>query len=95
MHDTPAPSPETFGPAEFRAIRERLGLSAAGMGALLRVNGRTIRKWEAGDRAIPGLAAMALGLLLRLDQAALAAALAAVAPKRGRRRAAPPTPASD
>ena len=42
-------------PAEFRRIRRALGLSAQGLARLLQVSdGRTVRRWEAGDRDIPG-----------------------------------------
>jgi DNA-binding transcriptional regulator YiaG len=41
-------------PREFRAIRNQLGLSAAKLAKELGVaSGRTIRRWEAGDRKIP------------------------------------------
>jgi DNA-binding transcriptional regulator YiaG len=48
---------------ELKAARTRLGLTQAGLAALLRVDGRTIRKWEAGDREIPGTAEVALEAL--------------------------------
>ncbi len=42
-------------PAEFKAIRRGLGLSAQAMARAVGVSdGRTIRRWEAGDRDIPG-----------------------------------------
>jgi DNA-binding transcriptional regulator YiaG len=42
-------------PAELRAARNALGLSAEGFARLVAVqSGRTVRKWEAGDREIPG-----------------------------------------
>ena len=51
-------------PAELRTIRAQLGLSQAGLAALLKVgSGRTVRRWEAGERDIPGPAAVALKLL--------------------------------
>lgn len=41
--------------AELKAKRHALGLSAEGFARLVRVqSGRTVRKWEAGDRDIPG-----------------------------------------
>jgi len=52
--------------ALFRRCRQALGLSTAGMArALLVSDGRTIRRWEAGDRAVPGPAWVAMGFLLR------------------------------
>ena len=42
-------------PTEFKAIRHALGLSAQGLARALGVSdGRTVRRWEAGDRDIPG-----------------------------------------
>jgi len=42
-------------PTEFRRIRQALGLSTQGLARLLQVSdGRTVRRWEAGDRDIPG-----------------------------------------
>lgn len=51
-------------PDEFRAVREKLELSAEAFAAALHVSsGRTVRRWEAGDRAIPGPVALLAGLL--------------------------------
>jgi DNA-binding transcriptional regulator YiaG len=43
-------------PAELKAARHALGLSAAGLAHMVRVEGggRTVRRWEAGEREIPG-----------------------------------------
>jgi len=42
-------------PEQFRAIRQRAGLSQARLAALLRLSdGRTIRRYESGERPIPG-----------------------------------------
>ena len=42
-------------PDEFKAAREKLGLSQNRLAQLFRVaDGRTVRRWEAGDRDIPG-----------------------------------------
>lgn len=42
-------------PAELKSIRHSLGLSAEGLARLVGVeSGRTVRRWEAGDRDIPG-----------------------------------------
>lgn len=53
-------------PAEFKTLRERLGLSAQAFGDLLprRVNDRTVRYWEAGKLPIP---ADARDFIRRLD----------------------------
>ena len=51
-------------PAEFKAIRHRLGLSAQALARVLGVSdGRTVRRWEAGDRDIPGPARVLMLLL--------------------------------
>ncbi|KKL58854.1 hypothetical protein LCGC14_2221200 [marine sediment metagenome] len=53
-------------PTEFRTIRYAFGYSAEGLARALRVqSGRTIRKWEAGDRDIPGPAQVVMRLLER------------------------------
>jgi DNA-binding transcriptional regulator YiaG len=42
-------------PDELKAKRHALGLSAERFAQMVRVqSGRTVRKWEAGDRDIPG-----------------------------------------
>ncbi len=42
-------------PDDLRAARAALGLSAEGFARLVRVeSGRTVRRWEAGERDIPG-----------------------------------------
>lgn len=44
-----------IGPAELKHIRQSLGLSAEVFARLVRVeSGRTVRRWEAGERDIPG-----------------------------------------
>ena len=51
---------------EFKTIRHGLALSAQAMARLLRVSdGRTVRRWEAGDRDIPGPAQVVMRLLER------------------------------
>ncbi len=51
-------------PAEFRQIRLSLGLTQAGLGCVLRCGdvdpGRTIRRYEAGERKIPALVAVVM-----------------------------------
>jgi transcriptional regulator with XRE-family HTH domain len=42
-------------PETFRTIRQQAGLSQARLAALLRLgDGRTIRRYEGGERTIPG-----------------------------------------
>ena len=53
-------------PQEFRTIRRALGLSAEGCARVLGVSaGRTIRRWEAGSREIPGPVLRLMHLLNR------------------------------
>ncbi len=52
-------------PSELKNARTALGLTAEGLAKLLRVQGgRTIRKWEAGDREIPGPVATLIEALM-------------------------------
>jgi transcriptional regulator with XRE-family HTH domain len=56
-------------PERFRAIRQRAGLSQARLAALLRLSdGRTIRRYETGERSIPGPVSL---LMEMLDRGAL------------------------
>jgi DNA-binding transcriptional regulator YiaG len=41
-------------PATFRAALAALGYTQAAFAAFARVDTRTVRKWAAGDRPIPG-----------------------------------------
>ena len=55
-------------PAELKAARKKLGMSAAELADVLllgRGGGRSIRRWEAGDSRIPGPAEVAINLLLQ------------------------------
>ena len=47
-------------PEEFRAARERLGLSAHGLARKLGVHPRTVFRWQDGTQPIPGPVAAAL-----------------------------------
>lgn len=52
-------------PSDFKAGRHTLGLSTNGLAKLFRVSdGRTVRRWEAGDRDIPGPAKVLMAWLL-------------------------------
>ena len=51
--------------AELKAARRDLGLSARGLALALQVSdGRTIRRWEAGENPVPGPVAVAVRLML-------------------------------
>lgn len=50
---------------ELRRARAALGLSTEGLARLVDVQGgRTVRKWEAGDRDVPGPVAVLLRALM-------------------------------
>jgi len=51
-------------PTELKAIRQRYGLTQSDLARILRIeDGRTVRRWEAGDRAISGPATVLLELM--------------------------------
>ncbi len=51
-------------PAQFKAIRERAGLTQSGLAAFLRISDlRSVRRWERGERAISGPVAYLMELL--------------------------------
>ncbi len=54
-------------PEQLREARQALGMSAAKLAEALRLGrggDRTVRRWEAGDRAIPGPVEVAVAYLL-------------------------------
>jgi len=60
-------------PADLKAARHALGLSADGLARVVRVeDGRTVRRWEAGERDIPGpvtvLLEVAMNYLAKKEQ---------------------------
>jgi DNA-binding transcriptional regulator YiaG len=57
-------------PAELKFARNALGLSAEGFARLVRVeSGRTVRRWESGERDIPGPVTVIVDLLLASEEA--------------------------
>ncbi len=53
-------------PADLKAARLKLGLSAARFAVEVGVgSGRTVRRWEAGDSPIPGPVERLVNFLLR------------------------------
>ncbi len=50
--------------AEYRAKIKKLGITDARFARICRVDGRTTRRWSAGDRDVPGPATALLDLLL-------------------------------
>lgn len=60
-------------PAEIRAARKALGLSANGLAEALRLGkggGRTVRRWESGETPVSGPAQVAIELTLAIRSAA-------------------------
>ena len=60
-------------PDELKAARRALGLSADGLARVVRIeDGRTVRRWEAGEREIPGpvtvLMEVAMNYLIQKDR---------------------------
>lgn len=59
---TPAPYP-TPAPADFEALRARLGLSMEGFARYLGTPVHTVRKWTTGERVPPAAVARLLDVL--------------------------------
>lgn len=52
-------------PTEFKEARRKLGLSAQGLADAVHVaEGRTVRRWESGERDIPGPVLVLIGIWL-------------------------------
>ena len=52
-------------PETLKSARNTLGLSAEGFAKLVKVeSGRTVRRWEAGERDIPGPVVVIVGALM-------------------------------
>jgi DNA-binding transcriptional regulator YiaG len=61
-------------PTELREARDRLGLTQGELAKVLALgddNARTIRRWETGERAIPGPVAVAMRLMAGQTRTAL------------------------
>lgn len=57
-------------PTDFRAARQQLDLSQNTLARLLRVSSaRTVRRWEKGERDIPGPAVVAMQILTEFPAA--------------------------
>jgi DNA-binding transcriptional regulator YiaG len=50
---------------ELKTALSALGLTQMGAARLFSVDGRTVRKWVAGDAPIPGAVALCLNLMIR------------------------------
>ena len=59
-------------PAELKAKRHALGLSASGLAAALKMKGkgagRTVRRWEAGTQDIPGYVELFFAMQDEIDK---------------------------
>jgi DNA-binding transcriptional regulator YiaG len=75
-------------PAEFKSTRQALGLSQDALATILQMGGdgaRTVRRWEMGERAVPGAVVVLLRLfVLRPSLMAIASRI-----ERGPKSAAP------
>ena len=57
-------------PKQFQDYREKLGLSQAELALVFGVaSDRTVRRWEAGERDIPGPVVVLMKLILRSQEA--------------------------
>lgn len=51
-------------PAQFKAIRQRAGLTQSGLAGVLRISdSRTIRRWENGSRQVSGPVSLLMELI--------------------------------
>lgn len=51
-------------PTQFKAIRQRAGLTQSGLASVLRISdGRTVRRWENGSRQVSGPVTILMELL--------------------------------
>ena len=57
-----------YKPEEVAALREKLGLTQDGLAALLKVNPKTIQRWETEEGSIPSTALIALCTLEKLRE---------------------------
>lgn len=68
LDDAPGPADQSdMTPDQLKSARQSLRLSQAGLAAELRLGGdgaRTVRRWERGEREIPGPVAVALEYML-------------------------------
>ncbi len=56
-------------PQEFEAARKQLGLSETALARLFKVGDRTVRRWEDGEKDIPGPAQVLISLLVKSPEA--------------------------
>ena len=58
-------------PETIKTARLALGVSTGDFARLMRVDKRTVERWEAGDRDIPGPATIMVEVLIQSPQARL------------------------
>lgn len=58
-------SPDPLTPEQMTSCRYALGLGAKRMGNLLGVDERTIRRWESGERHIPGPVSILVDIIMK------------------------------
>lgn len=54
-------------PEQFKDVRKKLGITIKEMAENLKVNPRTVNRWENGDRKIPGPVEVALDYILMMQ----------------------------
>ena len=60
-------TPRAISPKQLRAILKKLGLSQMELSRRLGVDGRSVRRWLAGEAPIPGPARAAIQAMEHLD----------------------------
>jgi len=79
---TEFPADEIMTPAELRVVREWLGLTGEALGALIGVQDRTVRRWEAGQDRVPEGARLDIERLEDMAAAAVGAVVDQLADAR-------------
>ena len=60
-------TPRAISPKQLRAIIKKLGLSQMELARRLGVDGRSVRRWLAGEAKVPGPARVAILAMTHLD----------------------------
>ena len=60
-------TPRAIGPKQLRTILRKLGISQMELARRLGVDGRSVRRWLAGEAPVPGPARAAIQAMTHLD----------------------------
>lgn len=71
-------------PAELIGSLELLGLTQMGAARLFKIDGRTVRRWTAGEKPVPEAVAIALRLMIKIERLRKALELIAEGEPNGR-----------